>query len=188
MSDTVRSRIEVHAFPSEDRGFRAFVLDLLDRLVDPTPEELQLATRERYPLARVSVRTAFATREGDGIVWYAFRRAIGEPAVEGWWERLETWALIADDRTFVEATEAFAAIVEAPLGAIIGRRLDDFTNPLDPTASDDIAELWPELLRLGRADGTLRFNRMDGSRREIEYHVEADGANTGRYRAVIRER
>jgi hypothetical protein len=39
-----------------------------------------------------------------------------------------------------------------------------------------------------RADGSLRFNRLDGSPREIEYHVERDPSADDRYRAVIRER
>lgn len=188
MSEIVRSPIRVHAFPSDDAEFHAFVADRLAVLAAPDPSALQQAIRERYPLATVTVRSALAAVHEDEILWYAFRRAIDEPSAEGWWVRADSWAIIAADRTFIEATESLAVIAEVPVAALVGRRIEDLANPDDPTAAQDIADLWVEVLAHGRADGSLRFNRLDGSPRELEYHVEADASGEGRFRAVIRER
>jgi PAS domain-containing protein len=187
MDDTIRARVNVHAFPSDDGEFRVFVEERLDQLQQPLPDDLQREIRDRYPLATVVVRSELAARGGDDVVWYVFRRAVGEAAADGWWEREEAWAVITADRVFVEATESFAATVEVPLATLVGRRLEDLANPSDPTVAVDLVALWAELGKSGRADGTLRFNRLDGSRREIEYHVERDAAEASRYRAVIRE-
>lgn len=188
MTEIVRSPIRVHAFPSDDAEFHAFVADRVAVLAVVDPVALQQAIRERYPLATVTVRSPLASVHADEILWYAFRRAIGEPSAEGWWVDADSWAIIAADRTFVDATEALAVIAEVPVDALVGRRIEDFTNPDDPTAAKDIADLWTEVLAHGRADGSLRFNRLDGSPRELEYHVERDASAQGRFRAVIRER
>jgi PAS domain-containing protein len=188
MADSELPRFRVNTFPSDDADFRATVRDALDAMPKPDPAELQRAIRERYPLATVSVRSLLATPAAGGEVWYAFRRATAAETAGRWWDGLETWAVVADDRTFVEATDAFAAIVEVPVAELIGRRIEDFVNPADPTASQDIAELWTELADRGEADGSVRFNRMDGTPRELEYHFEPHGSDIGRYRVVIRER
>jgi PAS domain-containing protein len=184
---TTPSRIDLRTFPSDDDRFRRFVRAQLAGLDPCGPERLQCAIRLRYPLAVVRVRSELARLADDGIVWYAFRRAVADPPSERWWADSPSWALIDGEREFVSASEAFAAIVEVPLTTLIGRRIDDLANPADPTAADDVATLWTDLLALGQAHGTLRFNRLDGSPREIEYHVEKDGA-PDRYRAAIRER
>ena len=44
-----------------------------------------------------------------------------------------------------------------------------------------------ELMDRGELHATLRFRRMDGSAREIEYHVTKEGAGPGRHLAVVRE-
>jgi hypothetical protein len=36
-------------------------------------------------------------------------------------------------------------------------------------------------------DATLRFRRLDGTEREIEYHLVANGAGPGRHPATVRE-
>lgn len=187
MDDTIRARVRVHTFPSDDGEFRSFVQERLDEAPEALPDEFQREIRDRYPLATVVVRSELAVRGGDDVVWYVFRRAVGEAAADGWWEREDAWAVITADRVFVEATETFAAIVEAPLAALVGRRLEDLANPGDPAIADDLEAVWTDVRERNRADGTLRFNRLDGSRREIEYHVERDAADASRYRAVIRE-
>lgn len=183
---TTRSRIDLRTFPSADDTFREFVRTQLAGLDASDPEQLQCSVRLRYPLAVVRVRDELASLRGEDIVWYAFRRAVVDPPEEHWWATATSWAIVDDARAFVEASDSFAAIVEVPLTALIGRQIDDLANPADPTASDDIATLWADLRANGRAHGTLRFNRLDGSPREIEYHVDRDGA-PDRYRAAIRE-
>jgi PAS domain-containing protein len=184
---TIRSRIDLRTFPSVDETFREFVVTQLAGVDASDPEELQCSIRLRYPLAVVRVRSELASLRGEDIVWYAFRRAVVDPPEERWWAAATSWAIVDDERAFVEASDGFAAIVEVPLVELIGRRIEDLANPSDPTASDDVATLWADLVANGRVHGTLRFNRLDGSPREIEYHVERDGA-LGRYRAAIRER
>ena len=188
MVDTAKPQIRLHAFPSDDWEFRQFARDQLAQLDEPTPDRLQAAVRERYPLATVSVRSALAELESDEPLWYAFRHGPASPPTDEWWIGMETWAILHADRTVLEATDALAAIVEVPAELMIGRRVEDFANPADTTAADDIAQLWTALRRLGTLHGTLRFNRLDGTAREIEYHVEVDPANPRQYRAVIRER
>jgi PAS domain-containing protein len=188
MADSEQPRFRVNTFPSDDADFRATVRDALEAMPRPDVAELQRVIRERYPLATVSVRSPLATPAAGGEVWYAFRRATAAGVAERWWDGLDTWAIVAADRTFIEATDTFAAIVELPAAELIGKRIEDFVNPADPTASQDIVELWAELDDRGVADGSLRFNRMDGTPRELEYHFEPEGAEVGRYRVVIRER
>jgi PAS domain-containing protein len=185
---TIPSRIDLRTFPSDDATFRRFANAELSRLEAPDPERLQCSIRVRYPHAVVRVRSELARLGGEGIVWYAFRRAAADPPEDGWWEHTASWATIDGERVFVGASEDFAAIVELPLTLLIGLRIEDLANPSDPTAAEDVASLWTELLARGQVHGTLRFNRLDGSPREIEYHVDTDGAGPDRYRAAIRER
>ncbi|HVL54469.1 MAG TPA: hypothetical protein VM344_09445, partial [Vitreimonas sp.] len=135
---TTPSQIQLHTFPSDDAAFARFVRDARARLEAPDPECLQQSIRERYPLAIVRERVELARLSGDGIVWYVFRHALADPPDEPWWESEPAWATIAPDRTFVEASEAFAAIVEVPAAALAGRSLEDLANIADPTAADDV--------------------------------------------------
>lgn len=181
------SRLELRTFPSDDDAFRRFAEDELARLDSLDPEHLQRLVRVRYPMAVVRVRSRLASFAGDPMVWYALRRAVIDPPEDRWWEHAASWAIIAADRTFIEASEPFAAILELPLTTLIGQRIDDLANPADPTAAEDVAALWLDLVQRGEAHGTLRFNRLDETPREIEYHIGRDGVGAGRYRALIRE-
>ena len=184
----VPSGIDLHSFPSSDDDFRRFAEDQLARLEQPDPDGLQLAIRVRYPLAVVRVRSDLARHAGPDVVWYAFRRALIESPPDRWWEQATAWAVVDAQRGFVDASAAFAATVEVARASLLGMRIEDLANPADPTATDDVAALWIELRKQGEVHGTLRFNRLDGSRRELEYHASADGAGPGRYRVVVRER
>jgi PAS domain-containing protein len=180
-------RIELHTFPSDDAVFRDDAEAAFAGLDAPDPERLQHSIRTRYPWAVVRERSELAKLSLDETVWYVFRRALVDPPAEPWWENGHAWAVIDCDRTVVDAGEALAAIVELPRAALIGRRIEDLANPADPTATADVAALWVELLARGEAHGTLRFNRLDGTPREIEYHVDSVGVPAGRFRAVVRE-
>jgi PAS domain-containing protein len=179
--------VGLHTFPSDDGAFRLFVEDEFARLGGASLDELQSALRIRYPFAIVRLRSELATFGKDGPLWYAFRRGFGDPPSDRWWDRVAAWATIAADRTFVAVTDAFAAILEVPIATVIGLRIEELANPDDPTATLDVSALWTELLSRGFADGTLRFNRLDGTPREIEYHIARDPNRTGTYRAAIRE-
>ena len=78
-------------------------------------------------------------------------------------------------------------IVEAPREAILGQLVDGLSNPEDASALEDIRSLWAEFMDRGELHATLRFRRLDGSPREIEYHVTREGAGPQRHLAVVRE-
>jgi PAS domain-containing protein len=186
--NTVRTPIKIHAFPSDDAAFRWFAEEEMARIEAPDPVRLQRAIRVCYPLAVVRVRSAFARPPGDGDLWYVFRRAVSDPPAERWWMRQPAWVRLDRDRIILDASEAFATIVEIRRIDLLGRRIEELANPADPTAVEDVTALWGELVERGEVHGSLRFNRLDGSPRELEYHVAAEVASGDGYRAVIRER
>jgi PAS domain-containing protein len=182
------TRIKIHAFPSDDAAFRWFAEEEFARTDAPDADRLQRAIRVCYPLAVVRVRSELARPPGDDDVWYVFRRAVTEPPAERWWMRQAAWVRLDRERRILDASEPFAAIVEVPRTDLLGRQIEDLANPGDPTAAEDVAALWAQLIERGEVHGSLRFNRLDGSPREIEYHVAAELAPETGYRAVIRER
>jgi PAS domain-containing protein len=189
MVEAIRPNVRLHVFPSDDADFRAFALDQLASLAQPDPERLQSAIRRRYPLAIVRVRSPLAEIGGAETLWYAFRRGTAAPQVHEWWVGHDAWAILDEERRLVEVSGPLAAIVEVPPALMVSHRVEDFANPDDATAADDVAALWAELLAHGRVDGSLRFNRVDGTPREIDYHVEElAGGEARRYRAFVRER
>src|SRR5687768_5979446 len=98
--------VKLHAFPSRDREFVDFALAAWAVLPEPrSTDALQRALRVRYPAAVVTEQEDLA-RHGDGpTIWYAFRTAaIGAPAVEVPPARSGAWAIIDDERRFVEVS------------------------------------------------------------------------------------
>ena len=152
--------VKLHAFPSRDREFLDFAQAAFNVLAEPrTTEALQRALRVRYPAAVVTEQAELA-RHGDGPrIWYAFRTAaIGIPPIGADTEEPEAWAIVDDERRFVEVSPALAKIVELPARRILGHRIEDFSNPADPTVRDDIARLWTEFRNGGAIASTVRFN------------------------------
>ena len=180
--------VQLRSFPSLDREFVEFVQASWTSLPAPrTPEALQLALRGRYPAAIVRAQEEFA-RHGDGPdVWYAFRTAaIGAPAIDDSPKREGAWAVLDDDRRFLEVSAALATIVEQPARRIVGQTLEDFSNPADPTIREDIATLWSEFRSGGSLESTLRFNFGDGRPRELAYRLIAELDGPGRHRLIVR--
>lgn len=175
-------------FPSEDREFEAFVRAAIAGLPRPlTPEVLQHAVRRRYPAAVVRAQDDLA-RVGDApAIWYVFRFGTlgGAPRIDlaG---ATDAWAVLDDERRFLEVGRGLAAIAEVPPAAMIGRTIDDLTNPADPTIREDLARMWEEFLRLRAIASTLRFDHLDGRHREVAYQLVADAAGPGRHRLVAR--
>lgn len=180
---------KLHAFPSRDREFGDFAQAAFNVLAEPkTTEALQRALRVRYPAAVVTEQAELA-RHGDGpIVWYVFRTAaIGIPPIGADPpEAAEAWAIIDDERRFLDVSPALAKIVELPPRRMLGHRIEDFSNPADPTVRDDIARLWAEFKDGGAIASTVRFNYLDGRPRELAYKLTADDDGEGRHRLVVR--
>jgi PAS domain-containing protein len=186
----------LQAFPAEDLAFRRFVADAFSTLLtelDPRPdallepEELQVRLRARYPAAVVRPRDRLAD-PGDGdLLWYVYRFGSVSPGLRWWEEPGHAWAILDDDRRFVEVSTSLTEIVEAPREAILGQLVDGLSNPEDASALEDIGSLWAEFMNRGELHATIRFRRLDGSPREIEYHVTREGAGPQRHLAVVRE-
>jgi PAS domain-containing protein len=180
--------VKLHAFPSRDVEFLEFAQAAFRVMGEPrTTDALQRALRVRYPAAVVTAQAELA-RHGDGpIVWYAFRTAaIGVPAIGTEDEESEAWAIIDDDRRFVEVSPELARIVELSARRMVGHPIEDFSNPADPSVRDDIERLWREFRDSGAIASTVRFNYADGKPRELAYRLVADEAGPGRHRLTVR--
>ena len=182
--------IQLRTFPSSDRTFRTFARAALLRTTSVTPGQFQTRVRERYPVAVVRVQDELA-RRGDALVWYAFRygSVVDAPLGLGidWDEAGLAEAVIDDHRRFVSVNDELLAIVELPRAAVLGRALDDFTNPEDPSISDDMAAMWAEFVGTRVAESSIRFNRLDGTPRELAFRIVGDDPVPGHHRLRVRE-
>jgi PAS domain-containing protein len=175
-------------FPNDDADFGAFARALLAGLDAPpnraTPAALQAGLRTRYPAATVAPQEELA-RHGDApLIWYVYRAgSIGSSRAHEW----PAWAILDDNRSFLDVSPELAAIAELPVEVMLGHQLEEFTNPDDPTIRDDIANLWVEFLRRGSIGSSIRFNFADGRHRELEYNLEAAADGPARHRLSVRE-
>jgi PAS domain-containing protein len=178
--------IELHAFPSSDQDFVAFALAALAVLPEPRTEvALQRALRVRYPTAIVTVQTDLA-RHGEGpIIWYAFRTGASGSDAPPVLDRAGAWAILDDERRFIEVSPALARIAELPARRMVGHHIEDFSNPADPSIGEDIARLWAEFRASGSLASTVRFNYLDGRPRELAYRLMADVDGAGRHRLIV---
>jgi PAS domain-containing protein len=180
--------VKLHAFPSRDREFAEFARAAWAVLPEPrSTDALQRALRVRYPAAVVTEQAELA-RHGEGpAIWYAFRTAAaGAEGFEHKAERSGAWAIVDDDRRFVEVSSSLARIAELPARRMVGHRIEDFSNPADPSIRDDIERLWGEFRSGGSLASTLRFNYADGRPRELAYRLVADADGPGRHRLTVR--
>jgi PAS domain-containing protein len=182
-----RVDVQLHAFPSGDREFVDFVQAVWAALPAPrTVDVLQRAIRARYPAAMVTLQDELARREEGPEVWYAFRTAaIGRPAIGDTLPADEAWAILDDERWFLEVSPALAGIAELPARRMVGHRIEEFSNPADPSIREDIARLWAEFRSGGALASTLRFNHADGRPREVAYRLDADADGPGRHRLSV---
>lgn len=191
-----RSLPRLQAYPAEDLAFRRFVADAFAELVGEAgahpnarleAADLQWRLRIRYPSAVVRERDALADPGGGEDLWYVYRFGSVRPGRRWWEEPGHAWAILDDDRRFVEVSTSLAEIVEVPRDMILGQPVTAFANPGDTSVGADFDGLWTELRERGELHATLRFGRLDGTLREIEYHVTRDGAGPDRHLAVVRE-
>ncbi|MBI3752291.1 MAG: PAS domain-containing protein [Chloroflexi bacterium] len=180
--------IRLHAFPSADPEFGAHAQSCLDALPEPaSPAALQRAIRLRYPAAIVKAQDELARHGSAPVIWYAYRTALltwRDDERAGPWP---AWAILDDERRFLQVNPELAAIAELPAEVMLGHRVEEFSNPTDPTIRDDIAQLWIEFLERRSIASTVRFNFADGRPRELGYWLEADVDGFGRHRLSVRE-
>ena len=180
--------IRLHAFPSSDPEFGAFARSCLEGLPEPPSEpELQRAIRARYPAAVVTTQDELARFGSAPLIWYAFRTATLSWAPDERQGPWPAWAILDDERRFLEVNPGLAAIAELPSEVMLGHRVEEFSNPADATIRDDIASLWVEFLQRRSIASTVRFNFADGRWRELGYWLEADVDGPGRHRLSVRE-
>ena len=177
--------VALRVFPRDDRAFLADA-DAA-KVAAGSPAAMQRALRARYPAAVVRAREDIADPGFGPDVWYVFRYGSARPVARWWTEGTYPWAVLDDERRFVDLSPTLAAIVEAPIERIIGQAVEVFSNPDDPTARDDVEALWGQFRLAGQLDSSLRFRRMDGTEREIEYHLVANAAGPGKHLATVRE-
>lgn len=80
--------------------------------------------------------------------------------------------LIADnDRNSQEASIGASRLLGLPREKIIGRRLEDFSQP---SFKRGISERWRSFLKAGEQEGTLHLVGSDGRMREVEYAAKGD--------------
>ena len=178
--------VRLRAFPSRDREFGAFAKAAWEELPEPrTTEDLQHALRTRYPAAAVRVQTELA-RHGEGPeVWYAFRTSsLGVPPIAEE-EPIDAWAILDDERRFVEVSPGLSKIAELPGRRMVGHRIEEFSNPSDPTIREDIDQLWAEFVKARSIAATVRFNYADGRPRELGYRLIGDADGAGRHRLLV---
>lgn len=177
--------ISLRVFPHDDPSFQADATQALEAAESPV--DLQRVLRVRYPAAVVRPREGIADPGFGPDVWYVYRFGSARPVIRWWTEGSHPWAILDDERCFLEVSESLAMIVEAPVAAIVGQPVEVFSNPDDVTAREDVEALWAQFRRAGQLDSTLRFRRLDGSEREIEYHLVANASGPGRHLATVRE-
>jgi PAS domain S-box-containing protein len=193
-------RPNLQIFPAEDVAFRRYVRAAVESMAAVAvgrqagrharrlePQDLQWRLRERYPAAVVRERDALADPGTDQTLWYVYRFGSVTPGRRWWEEPGHAWAILDDERRFVEVSTSLTEIAEVAAEDLRGRPIEAFSNPDDVSARDDVAALWLVLRERGLLHSTLRFRHRDGTPREIEYHVTRDGAGPGRHLAVVRE-
>ena len=97
------------------------------------------------------------------------------------------WAILDGDRWFAEVSTSLTDIVEVATGLILGQLVEGSRTPSDASALEDFRRAVGRVHGAGRAPRDAPLPALDGSPREIEYHVTREGAGPDRHLAVIRE-
>lgn len=78
----------------------------------------------------------------------------------------EAICVVDDDRHYLRANEAATRVLGAPLAAIIGRRIDDFTLP---EHLSELNRLWAQFRRVGSLEGVYMVAQGSGSLQPIRF-------------------
>ena len=92
--------IALRVFPRDDGAFQADAESAMDGA--PTPAGLQRALRARYPAAVVRPREDIADPGFGPAVWYVYRYGSARPVGRWWTEQSYPWAVLDDQRRFVD--------------------------------------------------------------------------------------
>ncbi len=92
--------------------------------------------------------------------------------------------LTDDDRHYREASVGASKLLGVPREKIIGRSLDDFT---EPSFKPLISERWKSFLKEGEQQGTLPLVGPDGNPRDVEYLAKGNVLPV-RHVVVLREK
>ncbi len=102
--------------------------------------------------------TSWLAEHGPQELELLFRAILFNPSVP---------ILLADnDRQYREASVGASKLLGLPREKIIGRKLDDFT---EPSFRPVISERWRDFLKEGEQQGTLQLVGADGGPRAVEY-------------------
>jgi formate hydrogenlyase transcriptional activator len=102
--------------------------------------------------------TSWLAEHGPQELELLFRAILFNPSVP---------ILLADnDRQYREASVGASKLLGLPREEIIGRKLDDFT---EPSFKPVISERWRDFLEEGEQQGTLQLVGADGGPRDVEY-------------------
>jgi formate hydrogenlyase transcriptional activator len=102
--------------------------------------------------------TGWLVENGPKELELLFRAIVYHPAVP--------IVIADDDRHYREVSVGASKLLGLPREKIIGRSLDDFT---EPTFKPVITERWRDFLKKGEQAGTLPLVGADGDPREVEY-------------------
>ena len=79
--------------------------------------------------------------------------------------------LTNNDRNCLDASSGACKLLDLSRDKIIGRRIDDFT---DPGFRPQIEKLWHDFLERGEQEGTFRLAAPDGKPRDVEYTAKGN--------------
>jgi PAS domain-containing protein len=169
-------RPELTCIPATDVAFRAYALQSLSHMSEPTPEGLALRLRRLYPHARV---------EPDGPRWIAHRdskaaESAAMAGAAGWWRdaslprvRYDAQALILD------ANDAAEKLLGRPL---VGHYWQEFVTP---GSTEQVSAMLTILAEVGEAESRFRMPTADGPLVEFDSYTQVEGES---FTTVMRPR
>ena len=174
----------VTTFPSSDGAFRRAVERVSGAVKKPAKDELARRLKPLFP------RVAIFERElaGEPPQLYVFRDGRYEAAPDDrWWEADGVASVCLDAATgrLTHVSPAYAAIMGAPLGDLVGRHYLEF---VEPEAIDAAGAMFEALAADREVLTEAVIRRVDGTLIRIQLHAEReDGEIDVRYRLLPKD-